>query len=284
LRVKNWVLSLVGNDVTLYPQDDELDVVTVFSEEGITEISLAFDQNMQPVVGYIASGVAKLRWFSAGISQYVTTELSASSRSIFLTMDDKRKAATEGNLNDVLVFYLRDDALLFRQQRDLYAIERNLYTFVGTESTFVRRVGFLSGYRVGIELYDLPNLPECDDGFVVPVSGSSPLTGLSMTATTGAPAITDREVALSNTSMAVFAGNIIASSVNQDRTLALTGRSVTVSRGSVAVAQYPDLASSAVSQITSATCKLPYLLLISNKCLTTSSIVCSSSMIRIYDH
>lgn len=268
LRVKNWVLELVGNDVTLYPQDDALDVTTLFSEAGITEVSLAFDQNMQPVVGYIVGGVAKLRWFNAGTSAYVTTVVSTSAISIFLTLDDKRKAATEGNLNDVLVFYATDSNLYYRQQRDLYAIERNPYTFSGTNTTFIRRAGFLSGYRVGVEMYDLPSLPECGPDFIVSVNGTSPLTGASVTVSQQSISGQEAYKALQsercvliippgytggilppatcyNTLMTTRTGTITASSVNLDRTQPLTGVSATVLRGTVTVPPYPNLVSTA---------------------------------------
>lgn len=272
LRVKNWVLELVGNDVTLYPQDDALDVNTLFSEAGITEVSLAFDQNMQPVVGYIAGGVAKLRWFNAGTSAYVTTVVSTSAISIFLTLDDKRKAATEGNLNDVLVFYATDSNLYYRQQRDLYATERNPYTFSGTNTTFIRRAGFLSGYRVGVEMYDLPSLPECGPDFIVSVNGTSPLTGASVTVSQQSISGQEAYKALQsercvliippgytggilppatcyNTLMTTRTGTITASSVNLDRTQPLTGVSATVLRGTVTVPPYPNLSTTTITNI-----------------------------------
>ena len=68
LQVRTWVAELVDDDVIIYPEDNPLDVLNFYTESDITEISLAFDQNMNPAVGFIANGQAKLRWFNTSAS------------------------------------------------------------------------------------------------------------------------------------------------------------------------------------------------------------------------
>jgi len=149
-----WRLRRDGNDMKLgrLPYTTE---TTLFTAAGVTELSLAFDQNMLPTVAYVQPGVASLRWWDATVNNYTTTILPARTRSVFLTMDDKRDFATLLSSNDVLLFYIRDNQLYYLQQRDRYGIARLLYTFGGQEASLVR-VGMNRGGRIQIEVEVLP--------------------------------------------------------------------------------------------------------------------------------
>lgn len=150
LQVKNWRIRLVGNEVRI-SADPYASETVLFSETGITELSLAFNQNMAPNVAYVALGITKLYWYSTALGAMTTTTFSSDIYSPFLTMDDKRSVATLLNWNDVLMFYLRSDLLCYRQQRESFGTERVLQTLSGT-SGFIAKVGMNKGLRVQIEI------------------------------------------------------------------------------------------------------------------------------------
>lgn len=110
-----------------------------------------------------------------------------------------------------------------------------------------------------------PAQPNCNSvvpGGTVSVPGTSPLTGMSVVVQQQSIGDQNGAVALSNTVIDigppleyrvnradVFAGNLTASSVAADKTVALTGRSVTISRGTLAVPAYPNLISVSTTTI-----------------------------------
>lgn len=95
----------------------------ITSDVDITEIALAFDQNMRPSVSYVAGGVAKFYWYDAFTAAFATTTLTGASSPV-VTMDDKREMQV--GLNDVLLFYLKAGRVMHRVQRDRYLIEYDL--------------------------------------------------------------------------------------------------------------------------------------------------------------
>src|SRR5699024_6925124 len=50
---------------------------SVYAGQDITEVSLAFDQSMQPAVAFVEAGVSKLLWYDTTVNQLVVTELGA---------------------------------------------------------------------------------------------------------------------------------------------------------------------------------------------------------------
>lgn len=87
----------------------------------LTAVSLAFDAAMTPTVCYVEDGLAKLRWYDAANSVFVTDSFPGVT-SCKVSADDKRRHQ-EGR-SDVIFGYTRAGYLYRRQQRDRYAIER----------------------------------------------------------------------------------------------------------------------------------------------------------------
>lgn len=145
---QDWQVRLVGNTVRLGPVGGT--DVDVFIEANITELSVAFDQNMRPAIAYMAGGVAKLRWFDTSVGYEVTTSYPGA-RSPFLTLDDKRQG--QNDTSDILFFYIESDNLYYRQQRDRYQTARLLLTGVGARAS-IHRVGMTSNLRLEIVLRD----------------------------------------------------------------------------------------------------------------------------------
>lgn len=150
-----WRARLSGDDVLV--GRDPYDAETVLlTEAGISELSLAFDQNMRPMVAYVALGQAKLYWYDATVPGYATLALSADARSPFVSMDDKRGYAQIIASNDVLLFYLRTNRLCYRQQRDRFEIERTVAWLEGA-ATSISKVGMNAGNRLQVEIVGLQN-------------------------------------------------------------------------------------------------------------------------------
>jgi len=147
-NVNTYRLRLVGNDVRIgiFPVGTE---TTVFTEAGITQLTLCFDQNMRPTVGYVAFNIAKLYWYDSSIPGTTTSTIGAGVTSPFLTQDDKREGQT--GTNDMLLFFLRANRLVYAQQRERFLIERTLRWFAGSAVT-ISKVGMNKINRIQIEL------------------------------------------------------------------------------------------------------------------------------------
>ena len=151
LQVRNWRLTLVGNEVRVAGDPYTTETV-VFTETGITEVSMAFDANMQPAVAYLAFSIAKLRWYDATVPGYDTVILPSDARSLVLVMDDKRDSAAA--YRDVLLFYIRTNRLCYRQQRERFFTERTLCWFEGN-AVSISKAGMNDALRMQIELVGL---------------------------------------------------------------------------------------------------------------------------------
>lgn len=94
----------------------------LFNRPDITEVSLAFDRNMNPAVSFVQAGQAKFYWYDTLISDFVfwETELGAAVDPR-VTHDDKR--ASQSAISDVIIAYVRAGVLRYRQQRDRYTVE-----------------------------------------------------------------------------------------------------------------------------------------------------------------
>lgn len=121
LLVQPWACWADGTgDVYIRPLHSPESPTLLFSAPGITEVTFAFDRNMQVAVAYQVAGVVSLRWYDATVPGYVVTELPGI-RNPKLTHDDKRDTASASS--DVILAYLTDTSLKWRQQRDRYLIE-----------------------------------------------------------------------------------------------------------------------------------------------------------------
>lgn len=115
---------------------------SIYTGDDITEVSLAFDQNMQPAVAFVEAGVAKLLWYDTLVSELVVTVIAGNVTHPRVALDDTRPFNLADS--DVILAYIKDGALYYRQQRDRYQIERQLST--GPWIALVR-IGMGSGYR-----------------------------------------------------------------------------------------------------------------------------------------
>lgn len=119
LRVQVWKLEYAGGSV--YLSSANTPATPLFQRPDITEIGLAFDQNMRPFVCFVQQGAAYYWWFDTLTSQQIFTALPAGSRTPRACIDDKRPLQAASS--DIILAYMRDDKLYFRAQRDRYTIE-----------------------------------------------------------------------------------------------------------------------------------------------------------------
>lgn len=135
LNVRDWRAHTDGSTVWVTPDPEGAPQTAVFTGSGITEVSLAFDQNMQANLAFVEDGVQKLWWYDTLVSGMVVTTF-AGARSGMLSMDDKRAGADA--YNDIIFGYIRDGQVRYRQQRDRYGIEYTLGSVPGSSSRLLQ--------------------------------------------------------------------------------------------------------------------------------------------------
>lgn len=124
VNVKIWTCTLVNEtDVVIYA--DDVAPIVLFSGEDITQLSLAFDQNMNAFVAFVQAGQAKYYWYDSLIEQQIISNLPVGATYPRATLDDHR--ALETSHSDIIMVYLLNGNLYFRMQRDRYLVQRLLY-------------------------------------------------------------------------------------------------------------------------------------------------------------
>ena len=122
LDYQTWKAEIVENRIMLSaPTSPE---TPIYTGDDITEVSLAFDQNMQVCIAFVETGIAKLLWYDTIASQLAVTVLGAGVSHPRVALDDSREFNRTGS--DVILAYIKGGALYYRQQRDRYGIERQL--------------------------------------------------------------------------------------------------------------------------------------------------------------
>lgn len=123
LRVQLWTLRYEDGDFLLSAEN--VPETVLFSRPGVEQIGLAFDNNMAPFVAFQDSGGVAYRWFDPTQEQFAISDyLPAGSHDPRCTLDEKRELLDQ--YRDIILAYLRDGNLYYRQQRDNYGTERLL--------------------------------------------------------------------------------------------------------------------------------------------------------------
>ena len=146
LMSHTWKCSVVGLDVWL--QRDGAAAILLFQASMITEMSFTFDQNMNYCVAYIQQSVLKVRFYDPTVSNYVTVEFDQAVNPK-LSLDDKRSVSLA--TSDMILGYIRNHTLYYRQQRDRFTIERTLRTNL-FPNTRLKNIGMNKNLRLQFEL------------------------------------------------------------------------------------------------------------------------------------
>lgn len=147
LNVQTWTLRYESPAVivsgTIAPD------TTLFSRPGITELALAFDQNMRPFVAFVENGVPRFWWYDTVVGAGVFTDLPVDALHPRCCLDDHREA--QSAVSDIILAYTRGADLYYRQQRDRYATEYLLTTGVdGTLAAIGMNTGLRLQFQIGL--------------------------------------------------------------------------------------------------------------------------------------
>ena len=126
LDYQTWTAEIVSDVIedNIMLSAPTFPATSVYTGDDITEVSLAFDQNMQVCIAFVEAGVAKLLWYDTTVSELVVTVIPGNVSHPRVALDDNREF-NRANI-DIILAYIRDGALYYRQQRDRYQIERQL--------------------------------------------------------------------------------------------------------------------------------------------------------------
>lgn len=122
LAVKLWTATYDGANVLA---SDGTTTSVLFPAAGVVHLGLAFDQNMNPFVAYVDGSGAHYWWYDTVAQAQVFSDLPGAVTPC-CTLDDHREL--QSSSNDIILAYLKDGALRYRQQRDRYATEYLLET------------------------------------------------------------------------------------------------------------------------------------------------------------
>lgn len=148
LEVQLWT-AYVEADRVMLDAPSLIAPIVLLTLGDVREISLAFDQNMNPALAFVQYGITRLYWFDTLINDYVITDYSTAI-SPKITLDDRRELQSSNS--DIIFSYVRDDNLYFRMQRERYLSEHLLRENVAAR---IERMGMNTRNRLQWQLKPL---------------------------------------------------------------------------------------------------------------------------------
>lgn len=155
LQVRTWRAWVDAGQVLLAPWPENAPVTALFAADGVSGLSLAFDQLMHPTVAYVQDGMTKLYWYDTLAAAQVTTSFPDAANPA-VCLDDKRAVMVQQGITDVLFLYLRAGGLYYRQQRDRFNVERVLAPTLASNVSRVESVGMGVNGRLQVRLLAAP--------------------------------------------------------------------------------------------------------------------------------
>ena len=125
LLVKLWTLEYKPSTGNLEISAPGVSVTVLFNRPNISEVSLAFDRNMNVAVAFVQAGQAKLYYYDSVLLSMTFLETALGTATSPRVVHDDKRTLQSGN-SDVILGYVRDGILYYRQQRDRYLVERQL--------------------------------------------------------------------------------------------------------------------------------------------------------------
>lgn len=164
LQVQVWhgVVLGSGDDTGVWLDAPNTPPTLLFTLPNITWMRFSFDQNMHPVVAFMADTGVGFWWWDPTVHTVRFTYLAPTVFKPCVTMDDKRDMQTRARNNDVVICYI-DSAtgnLNFRLERDRYNVE---YTWLVNPypdlvNPFVNKIGMSKGLRLRLEIRPIKTL------------------------------------------------------------------------------------------------------------------------------
>jgi hypothetical protein len=125
IDVQNWTASCDGTEVVLTPEVGPQTVI--YTGTNITEIDLAFDLTMAWNLALVEDTQSKFVYFSSVLGDYDTLDLGPATTPR-CTYDDHRQR--NSLTSSVGLYYVLNNTLKYRDQRDRYEVEYELATNV----------------------------------------------------------------------------------------------------------------------------------------------------------
>jgi hypothetical protein len=157
-NIRDWQVGTDGTDIWVCTYPEQSPRTVYYTGADITEVSLAFDQNMAPTLAWVEAGLVKLRWFNSLTSSTVITTYPGA-RTPMLTLDDKRPIANASN--DIIFAYIRDGNVCYREQRNRYETE-NVLGAVPSQASRLIQLGMGKNLRLQFKVTVIPNALHAD--------------------------------------------------------------------------------------------------------------------------
>lgn len=149
LMAKSW--RMVWQDGQFIADAPAVAPIVLLEKANVTEFSFTFDQNMKPFITWIDDQGAWYYWYDATSGGYRTVQLAADVQTPKCSLDDKR--ANELYKSDIILAYMRNGNLYYRQQRDRFGTEYLLKENVGG---YLRRIGMNNIWRFQFDIGQTP--------------------------------------------------------------------------------------------------------------------------------
>lgn len=144
-RFQVWKLEYVSGHVLLSAPNTAR--ILLFDRPKITDLTLAFDQNMHPFVAFTNDDQSTFWWYDTVSNSQIFTDLPSGCMYPKACTDDKRSTQTASS--DIILAYIRAGTLYFRAQRDRYLIE---YPLASGLTARLNKIGMTSQNRVQFKL------------------------------------------------------------------------------------------------------------------------------------
>lgn len=145
---QNWRCWLRNGIEVALQADNMEEPIVLFSQPGITALAFCFDQNMHWAVAYVQDELMRLRWFDSAIQAY-TTSVFPDALYPKMTLDDKRPTQLAGS--DMILAYIRNGKLCYRQQRDRFGVEIVMRDVL-YQGARIKSIGKNKGMRLQFEM------------------------------------------------------------------------------------------------------------------------------------
>lgn len=132
-----WTANTNGNDIIL-DAPNQASPTIIYTGTAITDLRFTFDSNMNPHAVFRENDVPSLLWYDTTIPGQSVDTFSWDSASIFL--DDKRSSQT--GISDIILFYIENENLYSRLQRDRFEVEYLLKAAIGDRKLITVGMGF----------------------------------------------------------------------------------------------------------------------------------------------
>lgn len=170
MRVHLWTCFYADGVIKLSNGVIEHSLLTI---QNVTDLSIAFDLNMNPNVFYRADGVAYFWWYDTSVSAQVTTNYGADVLMPQISLDDSRP--TQSANADIIMAYIKNKKLCMRIQRDRYEIE-----YVLADAETLLQIGMTKNYRFAFSAKTINTFDHNYDNEVVAARGDGKLDLIAM--------------------------------------------------------------------------------------------------------